>query len=126
MKRLAVLAFVAVLAPVAAGKIWTSVYRSDGITPLPAADPNDPSVYQDIMVGTRLVVVLSSDTGLDWLGCLVLSWDDWGRGTLSGRGMPDELDHYEDSCLEAAGGGALAQTDCNEPSTGTAPADPNL
>jgi len=54
------------LAPAALAKVWTTVYGCDGVTPLEAVDPNHPTVYRDIMVGTRLVLVVSSDQDEYW------------------------------------------------------------
>ncbi len=91
------------MAPMATAAVWTTVYRCEGVTPLGVVDPNYPTVYQSIMVGTRLAVVVSSDTGGDWWGYLMLSWDDWGYGTLSGRGYSTDTRTYEGSRLDAAG-----------------------
>ena len=62
MKKLLVLALVAALTPVAAAKVWVTVYQHDGKTPLAAVDADHPNVYRDIMVGTRLTLVISSDS----------------------------------------------------------------
>jgi hypothetical protein len=60
------------------------------------------------MVGTRLVIVISSDgPGIygdqAWWGGLVISRDDWQRGTLSGRGYNQRHRNYDGSSLPAAG-----------------------
>lgn len=101
--RLFALAVAAILTPMAAARVWTSVYRRDERTLLVPADPNRPNVYPDIMVGTRLVIVVSSDTGGYWWGGLLTSVEDWDYGTLSGRGFSEEKHIYEGSCLPAAG-----------------------
>lgn len=106
MRKLFVLVIVTLFAPVALAKVWTTVYRCDGVTPLPAADPNHPTVYRDIMVGTRLVIVISSDKGESWWGDLLVSADRAVYGALSGRGYTRTsvgLLNYRDSCLESAG-----------------------
>jgi hypothetical protein len=109
MKTLFVLVVAAVVAPLAPAKVWTTVYRCDETTPLAAVDPNHPTVYRDIMVGTRLVIVISSDApGIVgdhqlWTGWLVISRDDWQRGTLSGRGYNQRRRNYDGSLLAAAG-----------------------
>jgi hypothetical protein len=103
MRRLVVLCLVVALAPAAWAKVWTTVYRCDGVTPLEAVDPNHPTVYRDIMVGTRLVLVVSSDQGGYWRGRLVLSHEDAQYGELSGRGYVKLPSNYEDSCLASAG-----------------------
>jgi hypothetical protein len=93
----------------ASAEVFVNVYRCDGTTPLPLKDPNTPGVYSDIMVGTRLVFVVSSDApvpaGYWWWGDLMITAEDWERGKLAGRGLdPSGLSgNYEGSCLEAAG-----------------------
>jgi hypothetical protein len=116
MRKLVVLALAVALTPVAGAKVWTTVYRCDETTPLAAVDPNRPAVYRDIMVGTRLVFVVSSDTGGYWQGGLRLSWDDAEYATVSGRGYiaptpgaPVKLPNYAGSCLDAAGTQANAR-----------------
>jgi hypothetical protein len=110
MKKLLVPALVAALTPVAAGKVWVSVYQHDGKTPLAAVDADHPNVFREIMVGTRLTLVISSDTGEDWVATLLLSWDDAKYGKLSGRGLTPpppvgafRFSAYKDSALNAAG-----------------------
>lgn len=108
MKKLAVLCLAVALAPAALAKVWTTVYRCDGVTPLEAVDPNQPTVYRDIMVGTRLVLVVSSDQGEYWFGSLRLSWDDAPCAQVSGRGYIKPPANYRDSCLVSAGKTARA------------------
>lgn len=96
------------LAPATLAKVWTTVYRCDGVTPLEAVDPNHPTVYRDIMVGTRLVLVVSSDKGEYWWGRLLLSQEDAQYGELSGRGYVKTPANYRDSCLASAGKTARA------------------
>ena len=112
MRKVLVHIVIAILTSPTMADVWTSVYRCDETTPLAQVDPNRPGAYQDIMVGTRLVIVVSSDTGEYWWGHLRLSWDDAQYASLSGRGptiMPGLSDpEYIDSCLEAAGDGARA------------------
>lgn len=89
----------------ASAQVFMNVYRCDGKTPLASKDPNTPDVYSDIMVGTRLVLLISSDVRGYWMGGLHLTWDDWQRGKLAGRGFdPNSPDaNFKDSCLKAAG-----------------------
>jgi hypothetical protein len=109
MKTLFVLVVAVTVSPLALAKAWTTVYRCDEMTPLEAVDPNHPTVYRDIMVGTRLVIVVSSDApGVfgdhqRWSGGLVISADDWQCGTLSGRGYDQKRRNYDGSFLAAAG-----------------------
>ncbi len=109
MKKLLVLIFAAAMAPAAAAKVWVTVYQHDGKTPLAAVDADHPNVFRDIMVGTRLVLVVRSDSNEDWLGSLRLSWEDANDARLSGRGLtppppgPFKRSTYRDSALNAAG-----------------------
>jgi hypothetical protein len=105
-RTLLVLTTIIILAPLAAARVWTSVYRCDEATPLAPLDANHPTIYRDIMVGTRLVIVISSDTNEPASGALRLSWDDANNATLSARGYDPESFSYRGSCLEAAGRGA--------------------
>ncbi len=114
MRAIFALAVIAIVAPLTGANVWTTVYRCDETTPLGVVDPDRPGVYRDIMVGTRLAIVLSSDTAGYWLGHLRLSWDDAEDAKLSGRGYttgpPDApIPNYMDSCLEAAGERACAR-----------------
>ncbi len=110
MRTFFVLAAVAALAPLAAARVWTTVYHYDEVTPLAPVDANHPTVYRDIMVGTRLVLVVSSDAVVSWSGMLRLSWDDANEITLSGRGYDAESLNYAGSCLPAAGKDAMVQS----------------
>jgi hypothetical protein len=127
MKKLFVLALAAVLTPVAAAKVWVNVYQCDGRTPLAAVDANRPEVYRDIMVGTRLTFVISSDTSDSWGGDLLFSQDDAPYAKLSGRGFTYiyrgpgnaiKIPTYKDSCLDAAGTKATVQDSADAQSIG--------
>jgi hypothetical protein len=109
MRTFLVLAAVVVLAPFAAAKVRTRVYRCDEATPLAPVDAAHPAVYRDIMVGTHLVIVVSSDTGGEiWSGGLRLSGDDANNATLSGRGYDPVSFSYLDTPLPSAGRWAAA------------------
>jgi hypothetical protein len=103
MRTLFVAAVVLAFASMIQAEVWTSVYRCDEKTLLPAADPNQPSVYRDIMVGTHLVLVVSSDTPGYWFGELYIPAEDIAYGRLDGRGYVTEPINYTGSSLEAAG-----------------------
>jgi hypothetical protein len=109
MRKLVMLATIAVFASMGGAKVWTTIYRCDGVTPLPPVDANRPTTYGDIMVGTRLVIVISSDLGEYWFGGLHIPQDDANYGTLSGRGYVKLPVNYKDSCLPSAGKTALAR-----------------
>ena len=75
------------IASVAVGEVSTRICLADGNTPLE---------YQDIMVGTKLTIIVSSDTGGCWAGDLAIKEGDRDYGFLS-----------EARSLEAAGELAL-------------------
>jgi hypothetical protein len=85
--------------------VSVSIYASDEETPLPLADPNNPGVYRDIMVGTRLAVFINSDTAGIWDGQLWMSPEAAAVGALSGRGYDPKSPtrNHKGSCLKAAG-----------------------
>jgi hypothetical protein len=65
--------------------IYPKVYMADGITPLELADTNVPYVYRDITVGTKLIIVLESDSIYEtWDGILVTEDANMNYGILSG------------------------------------------
>jgi len=125
MKKLLVLVLAAAMTPMAAARVWITVYQPDGKTPLAAVDADHPNVFRDIMVGTRLTLVVSSDTGEEWGGFLLLSGDDANDARLSGRGLtppppgsPLKLSTYKDSSLNAAGTKAYVRDFANSDGTG--------
>lgn len=76
------------------------VYRADERTPLAFEDPNEPGIYEDIMVGTHLTFVIGSDTPVEWWsGGLWISWEDLDFGTVTARGYNPETMNYEGSIL---------------------------
>jgi hypothetical protein len=101
MRMLALTATVLVLSMGAQAKVWMTVYRCDEKTPLTPVDPNQPHVYGDIMVGTKLVVVVDSDSGSNFVG--FLRFPDDGVMSLDGRGCDANSQVYVDSVLPAAG-----------------------
>lgn len=103
MRMLAMMAAVLVLSAGAQGEVWITVYRCDERTPLVPADPNHPSVYQGVMVGTKLVLVVSSDDSSFWWGSLQYSQDDKEEMFLTGRGYDAVRRSFAGSCLPAAG-----------------------
>ena len=83
------------IASVAVGEVSTRVCLTDGNTPLE---------YQDIMVGTKLTMIVSSDVAEDWFngGALVIEGEDMqNRGELHGRDC--EFGECPGSCLPDAG-----------------------
>ena len=96
--RLTLLVLVSILGIVSTttGEISTTVFLSDGNTPLALVDPNIPHVYRDIMVGTKLTIIISSDTNDYWVGDLFITGENRDYGVLTAA-----------SCLPAAGEGAF-------------------
>lgn len=107
MRMLLVTVFAVALASMVQAKVWTTVYRCDETTPLGTIDPNYPSVYSDIMVGTKLAIVIQSDADKSWQGQLLFSVDDSRYFSLDGRGYSEKW-FYEGSCLPPAGRNARA------------------
>jgi hypothetical protein len=81
------------------GGISTTVYWDDG---------NTPWVGEDIMVGTKLTIIVSSNVP-EWLsgGSLAIADANRDYGVLSARGTEP---YYLDSCFPAAGTAAVATT----------------
>lgn len=82
---LPVLAIMLGIISIAAGTISTTVFLRDSNTPLELVDPNISHVYRDIMVGTKLKIVVSSDTNEYWSGDLGLEEAYWPYGILTPR-----------------------------------------
>lgn len=107
------LAILFIMASAAMGEVSTRVQLKDSNLPLEPADPCIPYIYQDIMVGTRLSIIVSSDTGGYWSGGLFIVDANRNYGVLSGR-------DYNDMTLDWAGSrfpeaGVLARVwDCEE------------
>jgi hypothetical protein len=104
MKRLILLVLYLSMAAMATGEVSTNVYLADGNTPLLPVEPNFPHIYPDIMVGTRLTIIVCSDLAEDWWGSLAVVDANMDYGLLSARGYDGY--GYPGSCLPAAGEGA--------------------
>ncbi|MCJ7729293.1 MAG: hypothetical protein MUO27_05395, partial [Sedimentisphaerales bacterium] len=76
IRNLQVLVLTALMHSVVVGavkeNISTRVYFRDSNTPLELADPNVPWVYRDIMVGTRLTIIVDSNASGSWSGGLLI------------------------------------------------------
>ena len=59
-------------ASAAMGDVSTQLQLIDSNLPIPLRDPCVPTIYMDIMVGTRLSIIVSSDTGGYWSGGLFI------------------------------------------------------
>ncbi|UCE49020.1 MAG: hypothetical protein JSW47_02540 [Phycisphaerales bacterium] len=103
MRRLTAFALLVGFSSITMGEVSATAYLADGKTPLEWADPNVPFVYRNIMVGTKLTIIVSSDTGDRWSGELQVTSLDVGYGVLSARDYNDVTLSCEGSVLEAAG-----------------------
>jgi len=102
-----VLIFIFGVVSMAEGEISVKVFLPDGNTPLQLVEPNIPHIYRDIMVGTKLIIVISSDANGYWgEGGLFIKEEDWDYGILSGRDYNDTTLDWEGSRFPAAGNNA--------------------
>jgi len=92
------------------GEISTTVFLPDGNTPLALVDPDIPHVYKDVMVGTKLIIVVSSDTNEYWGdgyggdgGSLAIEEAYWPYGVLSAAEPLINGSDWSGSHLPAAG-----------------------
>ncbi len=103
MKTLTILALFLGMASTAMGEVSTKVCLADSNTPLELADPNIPFVYQDIMVGTKLTIIVDSNIACYWDGGLFITGIDRNYGVLTARDYNDTTLDWEGSRFEAAG-----------------------
>ena len=76
MKKLLALILTLGIVPIAAGQIVLKVCEADGETPFDG---------RDIIIGTRLTIIVSSDCNDYWSGGLFIAGQDRAFGTLAGR-----------------------------------------
>jgi hypothetical protein len=98
-----VLALLLCAGSLATGEVSTTVYFSDANTPLEPADPNIPFIYRDVMVGTKLTIIVSSDANEGWSGALQIVGTNRDYGAIPARDYNDITLYLEGSHLEAAG-----------------------
>ncbi len=103
MKKLTVLALFLGMTSMAMGEVSTRVCLADSNTPLELEDPNIPFIYRDIMVGTKLTIIVESNIAGFWEGGLFIVGTDMDYGVLSGRDYNDTTLDWEGSHFEAAG-----------------------
>jgi len=103
MKMLTTVVLLLAFSSIAAGEVSTRVCLADSNTPLELADPNVPFVYRDIMVGTKLTIIVDSNIAEFWSGGLYIGNTDRDYGVLSARDYNDTTLDWEGSCFEAAG-----------------------
>jgi len=109
MKNLTTVMLLLAFSSIAAGEVSTRVCLADANTPLELADPNVPFVYRDIMVGTKLTIIVDSNIAGYWSGGLYIGFTDIDYGDLSARDYNDITPDWEGSHFEAAGDEALVQ-----------------
>jgi hypothetical protein len=109
MKNLIIVVLTLAFSSIAVGEVMTRVCLVDANTPLELADPNVPFVYRDIMVGTKLTIIVDSNIAGFWTGGIYISGSDRDYGVLSARDYNDITLNWEGSCFEAAGDEALVQ-----------------
>lgn len=107
MKMLTTVVLLLAFSSIAAGEVSSRVCLADANTPLELADPNVPFVYRDIMVGTKLTIIVDSnisgeldiERGYD----LAIEGEYIDYGLLSARDHNDTTNDWQGSILEAAG-----------------------
>lgn len=114
MKRVLPFMLILATATVSRGEVSTRVCLADGNTPLEPINSTPTLIeYPDIMVGTKLTIIVSSDTAGQWDGGLYISDPHRDYGVLSGRDYNNTNWDWEGSHFEAAGKGALV-FDCQD------------
>lgn len=106
MKKLVLLALTVILsiAPTAKGEVSTRVCLTDGETLLQPIEVNLPIIrYPDIMVGTELTVIISSDVAEFWNGSLAIADANIDYGILSCSDYGETTRECVGSSLPAAG-----------------------
>jgi len=91
------------MASAASAELSTRVCLADANTPLELADPNVPFIYRDIMVGTKLTIIVDSNDYGEWGSDLAIEGEYCDYGLLSARDYNDITIDWQGSHLEAAG-----------------------
>ncbi len=94
MAKTFMLIFIVFWAPIALGESRFRVCEADGITPFNG---------REIMVGTRLTFIVSSDQSVYWSGGLFINGQDRALGMLSARGGDPNTGDWSGSHYEEAG-----------------------
>lgn len=106
MKKLITVVILLAFSSIAVGEVSTRVCLADANTPLELADPNVPFVYRDIMVGTKLTIIVDSNINGEFIveqGCdLAIQGEYMEYGLLSARDYNDITGDWQGSVLEAA------------------------
>lgn len=108
MKKLMLLVPFLCMLPVATGEVSTRVCFADGNTPFLPVDSNLPIIeYPDIMVGTKLTIIVDSNAADYWSGSLAIEDANMDYGVLSCRECNDMVLDCDGSRFPQAGEGAL-------------------
>jgi hypothetical protein len=94
VKKLLVLILALVMVPVTAAQITLKVCEADGVTPF-----DD----DEVMVGTKLTFIISSDANDYWSGGLFIKGQDRALAALSARDSDPNTRNYTESHYETAG-----------------------
>ncbi|MHC4558419.1 MAG: hypothetical protein ACYS80_14065 [Planctomycetota bacterium] len=94
MKKLLALILALGIVPIAAAQITLNICEADGVTPFDGSD---------IMVGTKLTLIVSSDANDYWSGGLFIAGQDRALATLSARDSDPNIRDYTESHYAEAG-----------------------
>lgn len=94
VRKLLILILALGVVPIATAQVALRVYEADGITPFDGSD---------IMVGSKVALIVSSDANDYWSGGLFIRGQDRALATLSGRDSDLSIRDYTDSHYEDAG-----------------------
>jgi hypothetical protein len=94
VKKLLVLILALGVVQIATAQIALRVCEADGVTPFDG---------HDIMVGSKLTLIVSSDTDDYWSGGLFIAGQDRALATLSARDLDPNIRDHTDSHYEEAG-----------------------
>ena len=104
LKSVATLLIALLFASTANAVVWIDAYFADTNQPLQWKDPRVPYVYQDIMAGTSLRLVVSGNTTGSRNGeQLIQPIASFTTGQLFARGFNEEKRHWEGSVTPEAG-----------------------
>ena len=101
MKKITIMVLFLDMASIAMGEVSTRVCLADGNTPLELADPNIPFVYRDVMVGTKLTMIVDSNAGGEWDSDLTIEGEYRDYGLLTARDYNDTTSDWQGSRFDA-------------------------
>jgi hypothetical protein len=98
MKRVLPFMLILATATVSRGEVSTRVCLADGNTPLEPINITPTLIeYPDIMVGTKLTIIVSSDSNGYWPCDLAIRGEYRNYGVLSARDFNESTGHYDGS-----------------------------